>query len=134
MAAAIAVLPAGLARAEEVELTGGVLELDAITVTATRAPEPAYGALSPSSVWTHGELQPLQPNGVAEVLVLVPSVNTQTTPSDPGAAVSVRGLQDFGRVNVMIDGARQNFQKSGHGANGTFYFDTEMLRAVDVTR
>ena len=34
----------------------------------------------------------------------------------------------------MVDGARQNFQKSGHGANGTFYFDTEMLRAVDVTR
>lgn len=115
-------------------LTGGVLELDAITVTATRSPEPAYGALSPSSVWTSGELQPLQPDGVAEILDLVPSVNTQTTPSDPGAAVSIRGLQDFGRVNVMVDGARQNFQKSGHGANGTFYFDTEMLRAVDVTR
>lgn len=115
-------------------LSGGVLELDAITVTATRSPEPAYGALSPSSVWTSGELQPLQPDGVAEILDLVPSVNTQTTPSDPGAAVSIRGLQDFGRVNVMVDGARQNFQKSGHGANGTFYFDTEMLRAVDVTR
>ena len=117
------------------ELTGGVLELDAITVTPRPAlPSPAYGTLSPSSVWTRGELQPLQPDGVADVLDLVPSVNTQTTPSDPGAAVSVRGLQDFGRVNVMIDGARQNFQKSGHGANGTFYFDTEMLRSVDVTR
>ena len=115
-------------------LSGGVLELDAITVTATRTEEPAYGALSPSSVWTRGELQPLQPDGVADVLDLVPSVNTQTTPNDPGAAVSIRGLQDFGRVNVMVDGARQNFQKSGHGANGTFYFDTEMLKAVDVTR
>ncbi len=115
-------------------LSGGVLELDAITVTATRTDEPAYGALSPSSVWTRGELTPLQPDGVAEILDLVPSVNTQTTPADPGAAVSIRGLQDFGRVNVMVDGARQNFQKSGHGANGTFYFDTEMLKAVDVTR
>ncbi len=134
MAAALLIAPAGIAGAQEVELSGGVLELDAITVTATRSPEPAYGALSPSSVWTRGELQPLQPDGVAEVLDLVPSVTTQTTPADPGAAVSIRGLQDFGRVNVMIDGARQNFQKSGHGANGTFYFDTEMLRAVDVTR
>jgi hemoglobin/transferrin/lactoferrin receptor protein len=134
VAAAFIAMPAGVASAQEVELSGGVLELDAITVTATRSPEPAYGALSPSSVWTRGELQPLQPDGVAEVLDLVPSVTTQTTPSDPGAAVSIRGLQDFGRVNVMIDGARQNFQKSGHGANGTFYFDTEMLRAVDVTR
>jgi hemoglobin/transferrin/lactoferrin receptor protein len=134
VAAALLIAPAGIAGAQEVELSGGVLELDAITVTATRSPEPAYGALSPSSVWTRGELQPLQPDGVAEVLDLVPSVTTQTTPADPGAAVSIRGLQDFGRVNVMIDGARQNFQKSGHGANGTFYFDTEMLRAVDVTR
>lgn len=134
MAVALSVLPAGWADAQEAALTGGVLELDAITVTATRSPEPAYGALSPSSVWTHGELQALQPDGVAEILDLVPSVNTQTTPNDPGAAVSIRGLQDFGRVNVMVDGARQNFQKSGHGANGTFYFDTEMLKAVDVTR
>ncbi len=134
VAAALAVLPAGIAGAEEVALSGGVLELDAITVTATGSPEPAYGALSPSSVWTQGELQPLQPDGVAGILDLVPSVTTQTTPSDPGAAVSVRGLQDFGRVNVTVDGARQNFQKSGHGANGTFYFDTEMLKAVDVTR
>lgn len=134
VAAALSVLPAGWAEAQEAALTGGVLELDAITVTATRSPEPAYGALSPSSVWTSGELQPLQPDGVAEILDLVPSVNTQTTPNDPGAAVSIRGLQDFGRVNVMVDGARQNFQKSGHGANGTFYFDTEMLKAVDVTR
>ncbi len=133
-AAALAALPPVFAEAQEAVLSGGVLELDAITVTATRSPEPAYGALSPSSVWTHGELQPLQPDGVGEILDLVPSVNTQTTPSDPGAAVGIRGLQDFGRVNVMVDGARQNFQKSGHGANGTFYFDTEMLKAVDVTR
>ena len=139
VAAALLAMPASLAWAEEPELSGGVIELDAITVTATGATgepviAPTYGALAPTSVWTRGELQPLQPSGVADILDLVPSVNTQTTPSDPGAAVSVRGLQDFGRVNVTIDGARQNFQKSGHGANGTFYFDTEMLRAVEVER
>ena len=139
VAAAFAMVPASWAAAQDVELSGGVLELDTITVTAA-APgggpvtAPTYGALAPTSVWTRGELQPLQPSGVADILDLVPSVNTQTTPNDPGAAVSVRGLQDFGRVNVTIDGARQNFQKSGHGANGTFYFDTEMLRAVEVSR
>jgi len=139
VAAACIAMPITCAEAQEVELSGGVLQLDAITVTAAApagepAVEPTYGALSPTSVWTRGQLQPLEPSGVADVLDLVPSVNTQTTPNDPGAAVSVRGLQDFGRVNVTIDGARQNFQKSGHGANGTFYFDTEMLRAVKVTR
>lgn len=140
VAAVLLAMPAPLARAEEAELSGGVLELDAITVTADAASgapataAPTYGALAPTSVWTRGELQPLQPSGVADILDLVPSVNTTTTPSDPGAAVSVRGLQDFGRVNVTIDGARQNFQKSGHNANGTFYFDTEMLRSVEVSR
>jgi hemoglobin/transferrin/lactoferrin receptor protein len=138
-AAACIAMSTSRTEAQEVELSGGVLQLDAITVTAAApvgepAVEPTYGALSPTSVWTRGKLQPLEPSGVAEVLDLVPSVTTQTTPNDPGAAVSVRGLQDFGRVNVTIDGARQNFQKSGHGANGTFYFDTEMLRAVKVTR
>ena len=102
----MAALHGGRAVAQDVLLSGGVLELDAITVTATRSPEPTYGALSPSSVWTQGELQPLQADGVAEILDLVPSVNIQTTPDDPGAAVSIRGLQDFGRVNVMVDGAR----------------------------
>jgi len=139
VAAALLALPASLARAQEAELSGGLIELDAITVTASATTgepvvAPTYGALAPTSVWTRAELQPLQPSGVAEILDLVPSVTTTTTPNDPGAAVSVRGLQDFGRVNVTIDGARQNFQKSGHGANGTFYFDTEMLRAVDVKR
>ena len=115
-------------------LSGGILEIDVITVTASKVGEPAYGALSPSSVLTRGELQQIQADDLTEILTLVPSVTTQTTPSDPGTAVSVRGLQDFGRTNVLVDGARQNFQKSGHGANGTFFLDTEMLRAVDVTR
>ncbi|HMN85295.1 MAG TPA: TonB-dependent receptor plug domain-containing protein, partial [Bauldia sp.] len=61
-------------------------------------------------------------------------VTTKPVAADPAVAVNIRGLQDFGRVNVLIDGARQNFQKSGHSANGSFYFDPEMLQTVDVTR
>lgn len=133
--AALGLSIADAALAEDMDmLSGGVLDLDAITVTASPGGEPAYGALSPTTIWTRGALEPLQADTVTEVLTLIPSVNTQTTPADAGTAVSVRGLQDFGRVNVLVDGARQNFQKSGHGANGTFFFDTEMLRAVDVTR
>ncbi|WP_424985605.1 TonB-dependent receptor domain-containing protein [Microbulbifer sp. S227A] len=49
-------------------------------------------------------------------------------------AVNIRGLQDFGRVAVTIDGMRQNFARSGHDANGTFAVDTEMLRAITVSR
>lgn len=49
-------------------------------------------------------------------------------------AINIRGLQDHGRVAVSIDGARQNFARAGHGANGTFTLDPEMLRSVSVTR
>ena len=37
-------------------------------------------------------------------------------------------------MNVLIDGARQNFQSTGHGANGTFYVDPELIGGVDITR
>ena len=41
---------------------------------------------------------------------------------------------DFGRVNVLIEGARQNFQRTGHNADGVFYIEPEMLKSVDITR
>ena len=37
-------------------------------------------------------------------------------------------------MNVLIEGARQNFQRSGHNANGVFYMEPEMLKGVDITR
>ena len=53
----------------------------------------------------------------------MPGVSTEENADDPATAINVRGLQDFGRVAVTIDGARQNFQRSGHNANGMFYFE-----------
>jgi hemoglobin/transferrin/lactoferrin receptor protein len=35
---------------------------------------------------------------------------------------------------VLVDGARQDYQVSGHGANGTFYLDPELIGQVDVVR
>ena len=72
--------------------------------------------------------------GIEGVLNGIPSVTTQSTPGDPAIAVNIRGFQDNGRVVTTIDGARQNFARSGHGANGTFYADPEMLRSVEVVR
>lgn len=48
--------------------------------------------------------------------------------------MNIRGMQDFGRVNVMIDGTRQNYQQSGHGSNGSVYLDPEMLGGVDISK
>lgn len=53
---------------------------------------------------------------------------------NPGIAVNIRGLQDQNRVVTMIDGARQNFQRSGHGSAQRTYVDTAFIREIDVEK
>ncbi len=53
---------------------------------------------------------------------------------DPGISVNIRGLQDQNRVVTMIDGARQNFQLSGHGTTSRVYVDTAFIRAIDIEK
>ncbi|WP_131193764.1 TonB-dependent hemoglobin/transferrin/lactoferrin family receptor [Lichenihabitans psoromatis] len=108
--------------------------LDTITVTSTKTPEPAIDALSGSTVVTRPQIDRLQPSKVSEILQTIPGVTTQSSQNDPGQSVNIRGLQDFGRVNVLVDGARQEYQISGHNANGTYYLDPEFIGQVDVTR
>ncbi len=79
-------------------------------------------------------LQQLMPSRASDVFFGMPGVTTQTRGDDPGTAVNIRGMQDFGRVAVLIDGARQNFQRTGHNADGVFYLEPEMLAGVDVVR
>lgn len=111
-----------------------VLELDTITVTSGKTEDRAIDDLAGSSVVTRRQIDLLQSSRVSDVLQGVPGVAVQETGTDPGQAVNVRGLQDFGRVNVLVDGARQDYQVSGHGANGTFYLDPELIGQVDVVR
>ena len=52
----------------------------------------------------------------------MPSLWTNTRSDDPGIGFNIRGLQDFGRVAVIVDGARQNFLVARY--NAAFqYFD-----------
>ncbi|WP_068118955.1 TonB-dependent receptor domain-containing protein [Tropicimonas marinistellae] len=71
---------------------------------------------------------------LSTVLNSIAGVSTETQAGNPAVAVSIRGLQNDGRVAVTIDGAPQNFAKSGHAANSAFFADPEMLRSVDVVR
>jgi len=113
----------------------GVTVLGTLVVTATRTARDVYETLAPSSGLSRDRLElEVQGGSVSDIVRLIPNLTTQTSADDPGTAINIRGLQDFGRVNVLVDGARQNFQKNGHEANGTFYLDTEMLKSVDVTR
>lgn len=132
---ALATLPG--ARAEESGPAARLepeIGLDTLSVTATKTAVPAVDALAGTSVVPRAALDRLQPGRLSEVLRDVPGVTTQENRTDPAQAINIRGLQDFGRVNVLVDGARQDFQVSGHGANGVFYLDPELVGGVDITR
>lgn len=127
-AASITALACGSASAQEIQLDG-------IIVTATRTFQSAIDSLSGSSVVERDQLdQQFQANSASEFLRTLPGVNTQNQSKDTAQSINIRGLQDFGRVNVLVEGARQNFQKSDHGANGAFYIEPEMLKKVEITR
>ncbi|WP_192931144.1 TonB-dependent hemoglobin/transferrin/lactoferrin family receptor [Gemmobacter serpentinus] len=133
----VAVLAPATASAQEVQLESdeGAVLLQTVVLTATRIATGVYETLSGSSAISGADLELRYPGGkLTDVMAGIPGVTTQTSADDPGVAVNVRGMQDFGRVAVMVDGARQNFQKNGHEANGTFYMDMQMLKSVDVTR
>ena len=106
-----------------------VQSLDTITVAASKTEERAIDALAPVSIVTLEQIQGLQPKRLADVFYNVPGVSFQDRGDDPATAINIRGLQDFGRVAVVIDGARQNYQRSGHNANGSFFLDPELVGA-----
>ncbi|MCA6123106.1 TonB-dependent hemoglobin/transferrin/lactoferrin family receptor [Bradyrhizobium sp. WSM 1704] len=111
-----------------------VQSLDTITVVASKTEERAIDALAPVSTVTLEKIQGLQPNRTSDIFYSVPGVAFQERGDDPSTVINIRGLQDFGRVAVVVDGARQNYQRTGHNANGSFFLDPELIGGVDVVR
>lgn len=130
---ALPTIDVGRATARKIH-NSGVERFETPTATTTKTPEKAVQALGGATAVNRSYIERFQTTTIAEVLREVPGVTVQEQPNDPGQAVNIRGLQDFGRVNVLVDGARQNFQTSGHGANGTFFLEPEFLAQADVTR
>jgi hemoglobin/transferrin/lactoferrin receptor protein len=108
--------------------------LDTITVSVTKTEERAIDALAPVSVITLERIQGVQPTRIGDLLRTVPGVSLQDRGDDPSTSINIRGLQDFGRVAVVVDGARQNYQRSGHNANGSFFLDPELIGGIDIVR
>ncbi|MGB3720570.1 MAG: TonB-dependent receptor plug domain-containing protein, partial [Hyphomicrobiaceae bacterium] len=87
------------------------VQLDGIVLTFSKIGESAIEALSGSSAIDNEQLdQQFQADSVSQFMNTIPGVTTQENALDTAQAINIRGLQDFGRVNVMIEGARQNFQ------------------------
>jgi hemoglobin/transferrin/lactoferrin receptor protein len=108
--------------------------LDGITVLATKTEERAIDALAAVSTIRSEQMNQLMVSRPADLFFGIPGVGTEITAQDPGTAISIRGLQDFGRVAVIIDGARQNFARLGHDGSGSFYLEPELLAEADVIR
>lgn len=69
-----------------------------------------------------------------DVLRSIAGVFTRVNAQQPGVAVNIRGFEGAGRVNMSIDGARQNFRFTGHEAGGFLYVDPNLLGGIDVSR
>lgn len=80
------------------------------------------------------DLSRRMPTTANDVFFGTPGVAIQTDARRAGSAANIRGLQDFGRVQVIVDGARQNFNRSGHGTSAMFFVDPNLLESVEVVR
>jgi hemoglobin/transferrin/lactoferrin receptor protein len=111
-----------------------VQSLDTITAVATRTEERAIDALAPVSVVTLEQIQGRQASTLGGLLYNIPGVWVQDRGDEPSTSINIRGLQDFGRVAVIVDGARQNYQRTGHFANGSFFLNPELVSSIEIVR
>lgn len=95
----------------------------------------AYSTPASVAVITREDMDKLVMRNTGDALEGTPGVFVKNQRSSPGLAVNIRGLEGQQRITITIDGARQNFQKSGHGIEGgEVYLDSELLAGVDVTK
>jgi len=110
------------------------VQLDKIVVSASQREQEAIEALDNVVGLDRQDIDRTNSADPARLLNQIPGVNASATGDDPGTVVNVRGLQEYGRVVVTVDGVRQDFGRPSHAGNGSFYLDPEMLKAVTVIR
>ncbi|WP_454915707.1 TonB-dependent hemoglobin/transferrin/lactoferrin family receptor [Xanthobacter sediminis] len=139
-AACALVLGSGAALAQSAPATpsqqNGEIALDTLTVAASRSIETrAVDALAGVSVVTPDELSQLMASTTQQVFFGMPGTTVLQNGNSTQASINIRGMQDFGRVAVILDGARQNFTQLGHNDGaGSFFLEPALLSTVDVVR
>jgi heme acquisition protein HasR len=115
--------------------SSGALELGTLRVQARQADDWLYEAPRSVTAISREQLDRNPPRHAADMLEESPGVYSAVSQQDPGLSVNIRGIQDYGRVNMSVDGMRQNFQQSGHQQrNGTMYIDPELLAGVTIEK
>ena len=107
--------------------------LDRITISPTKIDEAVIDALAAESVVDQEELDRIQADTAADVFRTVPGVAASMNGDDPATSINIRGMEQYGRVVVTLDGARQDYWRVGHGS-GSFYVEPELLKEVTVIR
>jgi len=97
-------------------------------------PDWVYDTPGSVSVVTREAVEKRPPRNTSDIFRDMSGVSSTTNNQLPGFVPNIRGLQDFGRVNVMVDGARQNYQQSGHGPTSYTYFDPQLLSEAVVEK
>jgi hemoglobin/transferrin/lactoferrin receptor protein len=107
--------------------------LDRILVVS-RTGETSIESLASTSQVDQEQIDRRMASTPEQLLFGIPGVATQSDANRAATSVNIRGLQDFGRVAVIVDGARQNFQRTGHGTQSLLWIDPELVQQVDVIR
>ncbi len=111
------------------------ISLDSITVVSTLTETTAIDALGAVSVLRAEDFQRLMADQTSDLFLGMPGVTTIQNGNSQQTSINIRGLQDFGRVAIFVDGARQNFTQLGHSnAAGSFFLEPALLAGVDVYR
>ncbi|NBF03185.1 TonB-dependent hemoglobin/transferrin/lactoferrin family receptor [Pseudomonas sp. Fl5BN2] len=116
----------------------GALALSTTTISAHsegRASDWVYQTPSSVAVITREQIDKRPPRHAADMLEETAGVYTAVNQRDPGLSVNIRGVQDYGRVNMNIDGMRQNFNVNGHQQrNGTMLIDPEFISSIEIDK
>src|SRR5690606_39000970 len=93
-----------------------------------------YTTTAPVSHVTPDEIEQFGNRNIDDVIRATPGAATRDNVQNPGVAVNIRGMEGSGRVNMMVDGVRQNFRFTGHEAQGFVYVDPAFLSGIDINR
>jgi hemoglobin/transferrin/lactoferrin receptor protein len=113
--------------------TSSVTVLDRITIVS-RTGESAIEQMASVSHVDQEQLERRMSTTIGDTFFGVPGVTVQSGSQRLRSSINIRGLQDAGRVTVLVDGARQNLQITGHQAQSMLFIDPELLQQVDVIR
>lgn len=120
---------------ERLSDSGETLELGTTHIDSQRETDWVYQAPRSVSVITREQIDKRPPRHAADLLEETAGVYTAVNQRDPGLSVNIRGVQDYGRVNMNIDGMRQNFNVNGHQQrNGVMFIDPEFISNVEIEK